>query len=347
MMNIALDAMGGDHAPKEIIAGAVDAARIYGVTISLVGQPDVIRSELAEYATTGLKLEIVPASEVIEMDDQPARAVRSKPNSSMVVACNMVRAGDAQAFITAGNTGGALAAGILKIGRVKGVMRPALITPFPTRNGFCVILDVGANADTKPEHMQQFGIMGSIYAHHALGVDNPGVYVLSNGEEAGKGNQLVLAAYELLSRTSEINFCGNVESKEVMDGKADVVVTDGFTGNIFLKTSEALASLVQSVMREELTRGPISTMGAFLAQAGLRRVRSRMDDSQYGGAVLLGLRGQVIVAHGRSKANAIRHAVRLAKTSIEHDLTHRIEDAIAQSAVTTDESGLGTIPENI
>ena len=328
-MNIALDVMGGDHAPQEIIAGAVDAARLYGVTISLVGQPDVIHAHLADYSTTGLDLPIVSASQVIEMGDKPALAVRSKPDSSMVVACRMVRSGEAQAFITAGNTGGALAAGILKIGRINGVMRPALITPFPTRNGFCVVLDVGANADTKPEHMEQFGIMGSIYAQHALDMNAPSVYLLSNGEEVGKGNQLVLAAYDLLTQTPGIRFMGNVESKEVMDGKADVVVTDGFTGNIFLKTSEALAGLVQSVMTEELTRGPISTMGAFLAQSGLRRVRGRMDDSEYGGAVLLGLLGPVVVAHGRAKANAIRHSVRVAKNAIEHDLTHRLEEGIA------------------
>jgi glycerol-3-phosphate acyltransferase PlsX len=215
-------------------------------------------------------------------------------------------------------------------------MRPALITPFPTRTGFCVVLDVGANADTKPEHMQQFGIMGSIYAQQALDVKNPGVYLLSNGEEAGKGNQLVLAAYDLLRQTPGIRFMGNVESKEVMDGKADVVVTDGFTGNIFLKTSEALAGLVQSVMSEELTRGPISTMGAFLAQSGLRRVRARMDDSQYGGAVLLGLLGPVVVAHGRAKANAIRHAVRVAKNAIEHDLTQRLQVGIAAAEASKD-----------
>ncbi|MCB9139378.1 MAG: phosphate acyltransferase PlsX [Caldilineaceae bacterium] len=330
-MNIALDAMGGDHAPREIVAGAVEAAREYGVVISLVGRPAAIEAELAKHDTAGLGLEIVPAAEVIEMDDKPARAVRNKPDSSMVIACNMVRDGRAQAFITAGNTGGALTAGILKVGRIKGVMRPALVTPFPTRKGFCVILDVGANADTRPEHMQQFGIMGSIYAERVFDVQNPGVYVLSNGEEAGKGNQLILSAYEALEQTPCINFCGNVESKEIMAGKADVVVTDGFTGNIFLKTSEALAGLVQSVMYEEFKRDPLSMAGALLARGGLRRVRRRMDDSQYGGAVLLGLRGPVIVAHGRSNATAIRHTVRVAKTAIEHDLTHRIEEAVLLS----------------
>ncbi len=340
-MNIALDVMGGDHGPAEIIAGAIEAARAYkNVTISLVGKPDVIQAELARQNATGLNLPIVPASEVIEMGEKPAAAVRAKPDSSMVVASSLVRNGTAQAFVTAGNTGGALAAGILQIGRMRGILRPALISPFPTHRGFCVILDIGANADVRPEHLQQFAVMGSLYARHILGIVNPSVRILSNGEEAGKGNHLVVEAFRLLEQTPGINFQGNVESKEIMEGLTDVVVTDGFTGNIFVKTAEATAKLLQQVMIEELTAGPISSVGAFLAQAALRRVRRRVDDSEYGGAVLLGLSGLVVVAHGRSKANAIRHAIRVAKQGIEQDILAKIQREVSrQMADGTDLAG--------
>lgn len=324
-MNIALDVMGGDHAPAAVIEGAVQAARLYKITVSLVGQPALIKTELAKHETTGLQLPIVPASEVIEMGDKPATAVKTKRDSSMVVACELVRSGTAQAFVTAGNTGGALAAGILRIGRIKGILRPALVSPFPTNHGFCVILDVGANADVRPEHFPQFAVMGTIYAKRVMGVAAPTVRILSNGEEEGKGNQLVLAGHKLLAETPGIAFRGNIESKEIVQGLADVVVTDGFTGNIFIKTAEATAQLMQKVMMEELTRGPISTMGAFLARAALRRVRRRMDDSEFGGAMLLGLSGLVVVAHGRSNAYAIQQAIRVAKQGIDHDILGEIQ----------------------
>jgi phosphate acyltransferase len=347
-MNIALDVMGGDHGPSEIITGAVEAARAYNITISLVGKPEIVKSELAKHNTVGLKLPVVAATQVIEMDDKPANAVRAKPDSSMVVASKLVRSGEAQAFVTAGNTGGALAAGIFQVGRIPGILRPALISPFPTHRGFCVILDIGANADVRPEHLQQFAIMGSIYAKHVMGVNNPTVRILSNGEEEGKGNQTVIGAYNVLAATPGINFKGNVESKEIVEGGADVVVTDGFTGNIFIKTAEATAKLVQRVMVEELTAGPISSMGAFLAQAALRRVRTRMDDSQYGGAVLLGLNGIVVVAHGRSRSNAIRHAIRVAKQGIEQNLLGKIADGVKPVSVNMagqlDDSALSTVP---
>lgn len=328
-MNIALDVMGGDHAPEQIVEGAVLAAREFNITVTLVGKPDVIQRELQKHATDGLDLPIVPASQVIEMDDKPARAVREKSDSSMVVASRLVKAGDAQAFVTAGNTGGALTAGILQIGRIKGLSRPALLTPYPTKEGFCVVLDVGANADVRPEYLPQFAVMGSIYAEQVLHRPKPTVRILSNGEEEGKGNQLVVAAYELLEQTPNINFQGNIESKEVVEGLADVIVTDGFTGNIFVKTTEAIARMLLRVMFEELTAGPINRVGTFLARTGLRRARARMDDSPYGGAMLLGLSGLVVVAHGRSDASAIRHAIRIAKEGIEHDIPGKIAAGVS------------------
>lgn len=323
-MNIAVDVMGGDHAPAAIVAGAVEAARHYPITVSLVGQPAVIRRELEKHQIHGLSLPIVPATQVIDMGDKPASAVRTKPDSSLVVACDLVRRGEAQAVVTAGNTGAALAAGIFKIGRAKGVLRPALVSPFPTKQGFCVVLDIGANADVRPEYLQQFAVMGTIYARQVLGIATPTVRILSNGEEEGKGNQLVLKSIPLLVVTPGVHFAGNIESKEVVEGLADVVVTDGFTGNIFIKTAEATARLLQKVIAEELMRGPLSTLGAFLARTALRRVRQRMDDSEVGGAVLLGLTGLVVVAHGRSNANAIRHAIRVAKQGIEQNILQNI-----------------------
>jgi len=327
-MNIAVDVMGGDHAPAAIVAGAVDAARQYAITVSLVGQPAVIERELAKHTTTGLHLPIIPAQQVIDMHDKPASAVRTKSDSSIVVACELVRRGDAQAFVTAGNTGAALAAGILTIGRTKGILRPALISPFPTQQGFCLVLDIGANADVRPEHLQQFAMMGAVYAKQVLGIPAPTVRILSNGEEEGKGNQLVVESAKLLAATPGLRFLGNIESKEVIAGLADVVVTDGFTGNIFIKTAEATARLLQKVMVEELTRDPISTIGAFLARTALRRVRQRMDDSEFGGAVLLGLSSLVVVAHGRSNATAIRHAIRVAKQGIEQNILSKIQNEI-------------------
>ena len=346
-MNIALDVMGGDHGPAEVIAGAVEAARAYKTTISLVGNPDLIEAELAKHSIAGLKLPIVAASQVVEMEDKPANIVRAKPDSSMVVGCKMVKKGEAQAFVTPGNTGAAMSSGIFVVGRIPGILRPALISPFPTHKGFCVILDIGANSDVRPEHLQQFAIMGSLYAKHVMGVNNPIVRILSNGEEEGKGNQTVITAFNVLAATPGLNFKGNVESKEIVEGGADVVVTDGFTGNIFIKTAEATAKLMQRVMVEELTAGPISSMGAFLAQAALRRVRTRMDDSQYGGAVLLGLDGIVVVAHGRSRANAISHAIRVAKQGIEHNLLRKIADGIKPVSKSlpghVDDSALSTV----
>ena len=332
MMNIALDAMGGDHAPQAIVAGAVEAAKEYGVTVSLVGKADVIEAELKKYKTAGLNLPIVPASQVIEMDDKPAQAVRTKPDSSMVVGCKMVKRGEADAFVSAGNTGGAMTAGILHVGRVRGIMRPALIGPFPTVKGVTLILDMGANADVRPEHMQQFAIMGQMYSRTIMGIENPSIRILSNGEEAGKGNQLVIATSKLLEHTPGLNFQGNIESKDVPKGLADVVVTDGFTGNIFVKTAETTASLMNSVITEEIKKNPIAVLGALMAKGSLKRVRERMDDSHYGGAVLIGLSGLVIVAHGRSNPFAIRHAIRVAKQAIEQDIIGMIQKGVEQSA---------------
>lgn len=329
-MNIALDVMGGDNAPQEIVAGAVLGAREYDVTVSLVGRPEVIRAELAKHNTAHLKLPIVPATQVIEMEEKPAQAVRAKKDSSMVVACQLVKSGKAQAFVTAGNTGGALAAGIFHIGRMKGIQRPALITPFPTRDGFCLILDVGANADVKPEHLQQFAVMGSVYSRRIMGVRHPTVRILSNGEEEGKGSHLVLESAELLARTPGIHFVGNIEGRDIVNGLADVVVTDGFTGNVLLKTAEGVGNLIKSILIEEITASPISSLGGLLAKSSLKRLSRRLDSAEYGGAVLLGLSNLIVVGHGNSNANAIHHAIRVAKQSIEYGIVGEIQSGIQE-----------------
>lgn len=329
-MNIALDVMGGDNAPHEVVAGAVLAAREYGVAVSLVGKPDVIARELSKHDVRGLELPLVPATEIIEMEDKPAAAVRAKKDSSMVVACQLVKAGKADAFVTAGNTGGALAAGIFHIGRVKGILRPALITPFPTQTGFCLILDVGANTDVRAEHLQQFAVMGSIYSRHIMGIKSPTVRILSNGEEQGKGSQLVLEAATLLERTPGITFLGNIEGRDIVNDLADVVVTDGFTGNVLIKTAEGVGKLIRTILVEEITANPISKLGGLLAKSALRRLGRRVDDSEFGGAVLLGLSNLVVVAHGRSNANAIRHAIRVAKQAIDFKIIDEIQAGVRE-----------------
>lgn len=327
-MNIALDVMGGDNAPGEIVLGAVEAAREYDITVSLVGKPEVIRTELARHKTDGLRLPIVPASQVIEMDDKPASAVRTKPDNSMSVGCKLVRAGEAHAFVSAGNTGGALAAGILHVGRIRGILRPALTTPFPTRKGLCVLLDVGANADSRPEYFPQFAIMGSLYSRHVFDVARPTVRILSNGEEEGKGSHLVVSASQMLGDTPGIDFLGNAESKEVLAGIADVIVTDGFTGNIFIKTAEATSRMLQEVMTEEVMKSARGKAGGLLIKPAMRRVKQRLDDSNFGGAVLLGLAGIVVVAHGRSNGNAVRNAIRVARQAVAANIPGKIEAAI-------------------
>ena len=329
-MNIALDVMGGDNAPHEIVSGAILAARQYDVTVSLVGRPDVIERELARHPTHRLDLPIVPAYEVIEMSDKPVKAVRTKKNSSMVVACQLVKEGKADAFVTAGNTGGALAAGILHFGRMQSILRPALIVPFPTLKGFCLILDVGANTDVKTEQLQQFGVMGSVYSRRIMGVRNPSVRILSNGEEEGKGNQLVLEATALLEETPGIRFMGNIEARDVTSGIADVVVTDGFTGNVFMKGAEGIVKLLQGVLLDEITAGPISSIGGLLVRSALRRMARRLDDSEFGGAVLLGLSNLMVVGHGRSNANAIRHTIRNAKQLIDSRLVEEIQSGVSE-----------------
>ena len=328
-MKIVVDAMGGDHAPAVVVDGAVQAARALQVEIVLVGQQAAVEAELHKHDTTGLTLTVVHASQVVEMDEHPAAAVKAKKDSSMVVGMDLVRHGEADAFVTAGNSGGALAAALFRLGRIRGIQRPALSTVFPsqTPQGHCFFLDVGANADCKPEYLLQFAIMGSVYAERILGVPRPRVAIVSNGEEVGKGNQLVQETVPLL-QASGLNFVGNAEGKDIPWGIADVIVTDGFTGNVIVKLSEGVARLIIDTLKTEIASRTLSKVGALLAKPAFDVIKRRLDYREYGGAPLLGVDGVVIVGHGRSDAYAIKNAVLVAARTVENGVLEAIRRGI-------------------
>jgi len=311
-VRVAVDAMGGDRGPEDVVAGAV-AAAADGIVPVLYGP--------ASLDPRGL--EHVVAEQVIAMDDKPAEAVRAKPDSSLVASCRAVGEGKAHAVVSAGNTGAMLAAGLLEIRRLPGVLRPAIAVPIPARDGPSVLLDCGANADARPEHLLQFAHMGSIFAEEILGVPNPEVRLLSIGEEPEKGNQLVLEAHGLLTE-STLNFAGNTESRNLLAKAADVVVADGFTGNVALKALEGTIRTVIQGLREEITATALGKLGGLLIRPASRRLRHRLDPDTYGGAYLLGLRGLVVIAHGNSSRTAIANAIRLAARGVEHDITGKL-----------------------
>lgn len=328
-MRIVVDAMGGDRAPAMVVEGAVQAARDLGLEIILVGQRGAVQAELERYDTAGLTLTVHHASQVIEMHEHPAAAVKAKKDSSMVVGMELVKRHDAEAFVTAGNSGGALAAALFRLGRIRGIKRPALSTVFPSRTpqGRSFLLDVGANTDCKPEFLVQFALMGSVYAERVLGVPNPRVAIVSNGEEEGKGNQLVQDTVPLL-KASALNFVGNAEGKDIPWGLADVVVTDGFTGNVIIKLAEGLSKFLLDMLKEEITSRSVSKVGALLAKPAFDKVKSRLDYREYGGAPLLGIEGVVIVGHGRSDALAIRNAIRVAAHTVENGVLDAIKQGL-------------------
>ena len=312
MARVAVDAMGGDRAPGEIVAGALDAAGD-GIEPVLFGP--------AGLDTGGL--ELVEAPDVIAMHEKPAEAVRAKRGSSLVAAHLAVAAGAADAVISAGNTGAMLAAGLLHLRRLPGVMRPAIAVPIPTQRGPSVLLDSGANADARPEHLLQFAFMGAIFAEEILELERPEVRLLSIGEEAEKGNVLTLEAHALLA-ASELEFAGNAESRELLAGAADVVVCDGFTGNVALKLLEGTIETLLDALRSEIAATARGRLGGLLIRPAARRLRTRLDPDTYGGAYLLGLRGLSVIAHGNSSRRAIANAIRLAVRGVEHDVVGRL-----------------------
>ncbi len=331
-MRIVLDAMGGDHAPLVTVEGAVSAAREYGIEVLVVGRQEILEAELARHETSGLNLPIIHASQVIEMEDEPASAAKAKKDSSMVVGMDLVKRGEAEAFYSAGNSGGVMAAALFRLGRIQGIKRPALSLIYPTAKGSCVMLDVGANTDCKPEWLLQFGIMGSVYAEKVLGIKEPRVGIVSNGEEEGKGSILVKEAYKLL-KASHLNFIGNMEGKDISPGSADVVVTDGLTGNVIIKLSEGLAKFLTSIIETEIKSGTLTMLGGLLAKPAFARVRKVLDYSEVGGAPLLGVDGVVIVGHGRSNAKAIKNGLGVAKRVVEGGMLRAISEGLAERSL--------------
>ncbi|PWH16047.1 MAG: phosphate acyltransferase PlsX [Anaerolineae bacterium] len=327
-MRIVLDAMGSDRHPDPEVSAAVKASQIYSDEIFLVGPQDLLKSKLAAYAPAP-RLHIVHASQVLEMTDKPAENARRKSDTSMAVGMGLVRRGEADVFITAGNTGGAMATALFQLRRIRGVRRPALTAQFPVRNGHCIVLDIGANADCKPEYLVQFAILGSVYAEKVLQKVPPRVALLSNGEEAGKGNQLIKDTYPMLKELMP-NFIGNIEPKELFNGEADVVVTDGFTGNILLKSSEAVAKFLTDLIRSEMMKSTQTKIGALLAKPAFANVKKVMDPGEVGAAPLLGVDGLVFIGHGRSDDTALVNAIRVARQAVEASLLNELKTAITE-----------------
>jgi len=316
MARIAVDALGGDRGPAAVIAGALEASR-QGIDVVLYGPPTL----------DAHGLELVAASEEIEMHEKPADAVRTKPDSSLVAACRAVGAGEADGVVSAGNTGAMLAAGLLHIRRLPGVMRPAIAVVVPARFRPSVLIDAGANADARAEHLVQFAHMGSVFAQEILEAPNPEVRLLSIGEEPEKGNQLTLEAHEALT-ASGLNFLGNTEARDLLRGAADVVVTDGFTGNVALKLLEGTISELLAELRDEIGSTTRGKVGGLLIRPAARRLRKRLDPDTYGGAYLLGLRGLSVVAHGNSSSRAVANAIRLAARGVEHRVVERLSERL-------------------
>ena len=332
-MRIVLDAMGSDTCPEPELEASVEAVRQFGEEIILVGPEEQLRPRLQALGNDASQVRLVNAPDTITMQDKglalALKAKRKSSRTSMAVGMDLVKNGQADAFVTAGNTGGALATAYYRLGTLAGVERPALCGIFPVRNGSCFVLDIGANPECKPEHLVQFAVMGAVYASKVRGVSNPRVGLISNGEEAGKGNELVKCTYHLLE-TSGLNYIGNLEGKELFGGEADVAVTDGFTGNVLLKSSEAVAKLITDMLRQELTGSLRTKIGALLAKPAFMKLKSLMDPADVGAAPLLGIDGLVFVGHGRSDARAMLSAIRTARQAVQVDLLNALHDAIQE-----------------
>jgi phosphate acyltransferase len=326
-MKIAVDAMGGDHGPAVVVEGAVAAVREFGASVILVGERQAVESEIRRLGAQSLDLEVRHASEVVGMAESPSLALRRKRDSSLRVSAELVRDGKASAFISAGNTGAALAISMFVIGVLRGIDRPAIAAVLPSLRGFSVLIDAGANVTPKAWHLFQFAIMGHVYARDILGLDRPRVGLLSVGEEEGKGNDLTRETFDLL-KESRLNFIGNIEGRDVYNGSCDVIVTDGFTGNVALKISESLAEMVGAMIKEELTRDIRSKVGAALAVPAFGRFRKRVDYTEMGGAPLLGIDGAAIICHGASPVKAIKNAVRVASEWAKAGLNDHIKAAL-------------------
>jgi glycerol-3-phosphate acyltransferase PlsX len=332
-MKIAVDAMGGDYAPEEVVLGAIEAVKAYKkYDVVLVGDAKEIRRVMTEYGTTESdRLSIVHAGEVIEMDEHPAQAIRKKKDASIVVATRLVKEGVCDAVVAPGSTGAAVTAALLGLGRIKGIERPCIATPIPSKRGVSILLDSGANSDSKPKHLVQAAIMGSHYAQHIFGIKEPNIGLLNIGAEASKGNELAQTTYPMLEQTKTISFYGNVEGRDITEGIVDVVVCDGFVGNIILKFGEGIALLIMQLVKDSIRNGGLlAKLGAMAVLPAFRHLRKRLDFTEYGGAPLLGIDGSFIICHGSSKAKTIRHAVRVAGELVEEDVVGHIRASIEE-----------------
>ncbi|WP_227767811.1 phosphate acyltransferase PlsX [Zhaonella formicivorans] len=326
-MRIALDAMGGDYAPQEIVAGAIQAAKESRLEIVLVGEEQVISRELKKYPSCA-NISVYHASEVIAMDEEPALALRKKKDASIVVATKLVKDGYADAVVSAGSTGAQMASSLLGLGRIKGILRPAIATVFPTLQGGKLILDVGANADCKPANLVQFARMGAIYAEKVMGIQRPKVGLLNIGSEETKGNELAQETFRLLTG-EDLNFIGNIEARYIPYGEADVVVCDGFVGNTILKLAEGLAGALFTLIKQEVEKDFVRKIGGMLVRSAFKDIKKTMDYAEYGGAPLLGIEGVSIICHGSSKARAIKNAIHVAQKCIENQFVSKLREAIA------------------
>ena len=324
-VRIAIDAMGGDYAPDEIIAGAIKAQEELDVDILLVGDAQALEACLAHHPTSR-KPRIVPAEGVIEMSEEPGRALRRKPNASINVSMNLVKNGEADGVFSAGHSGAAMAAALLRLGRLKGIDRPAIGALFPTMipEKMVLVLDVGANVDCRPKYLEQFAIMGTIYAQYVLGNPKPRVGLLSNGEEDSKGNEVTIAANQLLRDNPNIPFIGNAEGRDVLSGQFDVVC-DGFVGNVLLKFAEAVGDILLQILKEELPRGNRGKLGSTILRHNLKRIKNRVDHAEHGGGLLLGVAGICVIGHGSSKATTVFSGIRLVKEAVENKVLERIQ----------------------
>ena len=332
-MKIAVDVMGTDYGPKDLVLGAVNAVKAYDCETVLVGDEKVIKELLVKYhADKDERITVHHASEVIEMSEHPAIAVKSKKDASIVVAARLLRNKECDALVSSGSTGAAVAAALFGVGRIKGVERPAIATPIPSLTGTTVVLDSGAKVDAKPEHMKQSAIMGTVYAEKILKISAPRVGLLNIGEEETKGNEVALATYPLLKKERTIKFIGNVEGRDINKGTVDVVVCDGFVGNVVLKFGEGLAKAIMTMVKEAILKGGIlAKLGGLLIKPALKGLKKRLDPAEYGGALLLGIRAPFIICHGSSKAKAITNAIRVAMDFAEQDVVSIIAQRIAES----------------
>lgn len=328
-MKIAIDAMGGDHAPEQPVIGALEALKHISSDIVLIGDESRINAVLKQHTYDPARITIVHTTEVIDNEDKPVKAIKAKKDSSMVVGFKLLKDKEIDAFLSAGNTGALLAGGLLKVGRIKGIDRPGLCSVYPTTNGISVLMDAGANADCKPRNLLEFGIMGSIYAESVLGISKPKVGLVNIGTEEGKGNTLMIESYPLL-KDSTLNFIGNAEARDLPEGVCDVIVCDGFTGNVVLKVSEGVAKTFGGMIKSAIKASPLSMVGGILLKNGLGLIKKKMDYAEYGGAPFLGVDGLLVKAHGSSNSKAFMNGIRYAEKCIVQDVVGKIRISLSE-----------------